>query len=299
MVMGGYSESQVPDGSLNLKGVLLKATAKVYFKKLLENKAELDRVLEGCVMVGPGCSPYVISYKNMLTRLALVHDPLVQAAGVNAWVNTAILYDFNEAKLTEKDQSAYRTMVGALQGGAVCLEQAQLKLYALNRLGIDPESFRYVAENMDNKDGETVGAHAVIVLRVGTTNWVLHNQNPNTTRGEGFDVTALRDMVVANAAMEDAATHINVNNMSALVPDLYQRPAYAMNFNMLDVFTKTDDNDVANYAVRPSAGSKEKPAVTSGANSKAVTYKTNDPAVIAVGMDAARLNYKILNTLTP
>lgn len=143
--------------------------------ELIGNAAELDAALRQCAAEPANCAPGIREYSTMLEVARALPDRLTQSSFVNAWVNTALLYD----GVVANDKLPHRSLTEALSDGrAVCDEQAQLKLHALNAIGFPAQDVRYVLGFVRSNaaDGRLQDSgHAVVLARHGRVNWVLNN----------------------------------------------------------------------------------------------------------------------------
>ncbi len=127
----------------------------------------------------------------------------MQAGFVNAWVNTAIHYDRDEAKANWR-----RTLAEALADGeGVCDEQSQLKFHALDRIGFRAQDTRIVFAAL-TQGRERTGAHAFVLTRIGETNWVLDNQQLPISANA--PVNEQRQILGIHAQMIPDTRHANI-----------------------------------------------------------------------------------------
>lgn len=183
---------------------------------LLRNKIELDAVFAACDQRPSTCPPITTAFRRMIKTARSIHDPLTQAGMVNAWVNATLTYDTGELKAGNR-----RTLPQALETKhSVCDENAQLKYYALHKIGVAPENVRIVLAAV-TRDGKRIDNHAFLVLRVGSTNWVLSNQQasvPVATQphtASTYAASELKKIFDYDAAMPVDAAFANINHQAS------------------------------------------------------------------------------------
>lgn len=175
---------------------------------LLRNKIELDAVFSKCDQQPKACPPGTAAFRRMIRTAQKIKDPLTQAGVVNAWVNTTLSYSINEIKTRSRN-----TLLQALETKqSVCDENAQLKYYALNKIGVAPENIRIVLAGI-TVGGKRVDNHAFLVLRAGGNNWVLTNQQASVAKEPQPMATAAQKKILDfNASMPTDLAYANIGN---------------------------------------------------------------------------------------
>jgi hypothetical protein len=94
------------------------------------DKAELDAALDECSIKSTQCPALLKAFAKMIENLKKFSDhTLLRALIVNAWLNSSIIYESEEAR-GAKRQTLLATI---LHNRGVCDEVTQLKHYALRR----------------------------------------------------------------------------------------------------------------------------------------------------------------------
>ncbi len=217
LTYGGYGENTAQYGAppplhvdprkyLHFATQVDTTKAQQNFIVVLRNKQELDAAFDRCGDDLTRCPPHLANFRAMVRAVRKLKNPLTQVQAVNAWVNTAIVYDNAEPATGRR-----RTLVETIEAGkGVCDEQAQLKLYALRRADFPAQDARMlVVAVMRGK--QRTGNHAFAVARAAGQAWAMDNQQQGLpVRGQpvkaadrtgniNFDGTVFADMVHANS----------------------------------------------------------------------------------------------------
>lgn len=201
--------------------------SKYYQARFIRNSQELDQALIDCQNNSPTCDPNIKSFARMLDEVRQISDQATQIMAVNAWVNLWINYDFKEAETHAEHRSLKQAIIDR-QG--VCDEQAQLKTFAIEKLGFSDDQVRWVGLDYYMNAKHEKDGHAFTVVKIGQTNWVLNNQSPIW---EGESLNNYRNALTAisySSLMETAEAATNIAETSFLY-DKGQTfiPLYAFN----------------------------------------------------------------------
>ena len=219
IAMGAFGEYTGGIGGLNADERAIRLAAIEEKIALQNNKAQLDLALNACVARPDVCDPNLVRYTKMIETVKEIPSPMEKVSAINAWVNSAIRYDTYEAAHV----GIYRSMLGTLiDNRGVCVEQARLKMHALERVGFAPDNIRYVVEHTYENGKQTTVDHAVAVVRLdmkslGHVNWVLNNNQASLPQGYDVQPAASREMITNNSYVEEARVHLGFSGKSKLL----------------------------------------------------------------------------------
>lgn len=212
------------------------------------NAMQLNAAMEICKRQEPDCIPEVRQYQDMIEKVRQIPDRLTQAKTINAWVNTAILYDHGmRARAVAKLPHVWPTPLGSLTSGSgVCDQQAELKLHALSKVGFAQDDLRFTVL-MLVQEGKWASSHGVVLARIDGKNYVLNNQ---TTEKEvkpfHRDYLPLEDTgrtLDYNAALQSPAQLLNLGlDASFRQEGASMIPLYSMNYQSAQPYIGVTDN---------------------------------------------------------
>jgi predicted transglutaminase-like cysteine proteinase len=240
--IAGYVPVSAPDSPPNL-------TAAAEQKRYLAQKTLLQAVLVTCAQPEQSCRPEVREFAAMLDLAHLLPDRLEKILLINAWINLAITYDFNEEKKSHSNDDHRTMLMALLQRHGVCDEQSMLKLFALEAAGFPPGDVMYVDETVYDdgrikKIGTATESHAVAMVRIadsrGTgTVWALNNQlaeiPPSAKTYPRIATSLISQMSMAETDFQQT----NLSNMSSLnrADAVTNVPLYGFNSVLIAIYS--------------------------------------------------------------
>jgi hypothetical protein len=181
------------------------------------DKAELDAALDECSKKPAHCPAPLKAFAKFIENLEKLSDnTLLRALIVNAWLNSAILYDNAEAR-GAKRQTLLATL---LHKRGICEEVTQLKLYALRRSGTPADDVRYLAEVVVTNGKMEKTGHAVVALKDGNNRtWILDNQDQQDRKREKtISLAKALQQLNDNSGIQRAEGHVNFDGHSVVYP---------------------------------------------------------------------------------
>lgn len=220
---------------------------------LRANAAQLDAAIETCKRQPADCVPEVQQYQAMIEQVRRIPDKLTQAKTINGWVNTTMLYDQDIVTRARAHQPySLPSTLGALtKGSGICDHQAELKLYALSKVGFRQDDVRF-AVLMQLDEGKWITGHAVVLARIDGKNYVLNNQS-TTDEIAPYHQTYLPlaktgNTLDYNAALQTPAQALNLGldaphrqNGQSMIP------LYAMNYVSAQPYRGVQDREEPPY----------------------------------------------------
>ena len=155
--VAGFNENQeFPANTAQSQDVL---ASQAHYRT---DKAELDAALDECSPAH--CPAPLKAFAKLIGALKKFSDnTLLRALIVNAWLNSSIIYDSEEAR-GAKRQTLLATI---LHKRGICDEVTQLKLYALKSSGTPADDVRYLAEVVVANGKMEKTGHAVVAIKDG------------------------------------------------------------------------------------------------------------------------------------
>jgi predicted transglutaminase-like cysteine proteinase len=181
------------------------------------DKAELDAALGECSKKPAQCPALLKAFAKMIGNLKKFSDnTLLRALIVNAWLNSSIIYESEEAR-GAKRQALLATI---LHNRGICDEVTQLKLYALRSSGTPADDVRYLAEVVVTKGKMEKIGHAVVAIKVGQNRtWILDNQDQQVhARRKTITLAKAIQHINDNSGIQRAEGHVNFDGHSVVYP---------------------------------------------------------------------------------
>jgi predicted transglutaminase-like cysteine proteinase len=181
------------------------------------DKAELDAALDECSKKSAQCPAPLKAFAKMTENLKRFSDnTILRALIVNAWLNSSIIYDSEEARGARR-QTLLATI---LQNRGICDEVTQLKLYALRSSGTPAEDVRYLAEVVVTNGKMEKTGHAVVAIKDGNDRiWILDNQDQQVHgRKKTIPVAKAIQQINDNSGIQRAEGHVNFDGHSVVYP---------------------------------------------------------------------------------
>jgi predicted transglutaminase-like cysteine proteinase len=181
------------------------------------DKAELDAALDECSKKPTHCPAPMKAFAKMIGNLKKFSDnTLLRALIVNAWLNSSIIYDSEEAR-GAKRQTLLATI---LHKRGICDEVTQLKLYALRSSGTPADDVRYLAEVVVTNGKMEKTGHAVVAIKDGQNRtWILDNQDQQVhARKKTITLGKAIQQLNDNSGIQRAEGHVNFDGHSVVYP---------------------------------------------------------------------------------
>jgi hypothetical protein len=181
------------------------------------DKAELDAALDECSKKPTHCPAPMKAFAKMIGNLKKFSDnTLLRALIVNAWLNSSIIYDSEEAR-GAKRQTLLATI---LHKRGICDEVTQLKLYALRSSGTPADDVRYLAEVVVTNGKMEKTGHAVVAIKDGQNRtWILDNQDQqDRERKKTITLAKAIQRLNNNSGIQRAEGHVNFDGHSVVYP---------------------------------------------------------------------------------
>ena len=181
------------------------------------DKAELDAALDECSKKPAHCPAPLKAFADMIGNLKKFSDnTLLRALIDNAWLNSSIIYDSEEAR-GAKRQTLLATI---LHKRGICDEVTQLKLYALRGSGTPADDVRYLAEVVVTNSKMEKTGHAVVAIKEGNNRtWILDNQDQqDQERKETITLAKAIQQLNDNSGIQRAEGHVNFDGHSVVYP---------------------------------------------------------------------------------
>jgi len=220
-------------------------------------KADLELRLSRCARDSANCHPHIKAYANMVELAKKISDRKIQAAVVNAFVNSAIKYDDDEnTALKANDNLAPRSQVAALLDGCgICGSISQLKLAALELICFPQDDIRLVGmswakeeQSADNhtiveakEENQSVDGHAVVEVRIGNANWILNNESDQPAENSSMiSLSSAQDIFIYHSLMERDFVAVNGDVSVFGPPGEKAYPAFSFNSTYAAYYNKVD-----------------------------------------------------------
>jgi predicted transglutaminase-like cysteine proteinase len=207
------------------------------------DKAELDAALDECSKKSAQCPVLLKAFAKLIEYLRKFSDnTFLRALIVNAWLNSSIIYDSEEAS-GAKRQTLLATI---LHNRGICDEVTQLKLYALRSSGTPTDKVRYLAEVVVTNGKMEKTGHAVVAIKDGQNRtWILDNQDQQAhARKKTITLAKAIQQLNDNSGIQRAEGHVNFDGHSVVYPKQTQfYPYLSYNDERVGIYDRVSLSD--------------------------------------------------------